>query len=166
MLFTGTPICCTWCLDEQHGISHVPLKFVPKVAFSSLNVLFIFLQWSKEPFLHCDVLFTCNEFIFSKEKADPNMVTRGEGTRRWLINVAFAINFIIFCHQIQDECDKIMFIISMNRRNNNINFIFITLSKSKIHACNSYKLDTLLLPFILKQPYNVAIQQHKVQLFI
>ena len=48
--------------------------------------------------------------------ADPNTVTRGEGVLWWLISVAFTINLIIFCHQIQDKCDKILFIMSMNTR--------------------------------------------------
>ena len=68
--------------------------------------------------------------------ADPNMVNRGEGVRWRLINATFTVDFIIFCHQIQDKCDKIMFSISMNNtRLNNINFIFITFKKAKLmHA--------------------------------
>ena len=50
--------------------------------------------------------------------------------------------FYYFCHQILDECVKIMFIISMNNTSwNNTNFIFITFPNSKIRACKSYNLE-------------------------
>ena len=75
--------------------------------------------------------------------------------------------YLLFCHQIPDKCDKILFIISMNTRQNNSNFISITFPESKIHAHKLYKLDKFLSPFILKQPYNTVWRcSNTVQLFI
>ena len=42
-------------------IGHVSLHFVPQVAFSSLNLHLIFLQWSRGPFVQSCVLFTRND---------------------------------------------------------------------------------------------------------
>ena len=49
--------------------------------------------------------------------------------------------FDYFCNQIQDKCDKIMFIISEQHTLESIN-IFIIIPKSKIHACKSYNLES------------------------
>ena len=79
--------------------------------------------------------------------ADPNTVTRGEGVRRWLINVAFTVDLIIFGHQTKDQRDKIMFLISMNNTcSNNITFISIMSQKAKfMHAKVGH---TFLSPFL------------------
>ena len=76
ILFAVTLICCTCCLDKQPDICDVSLCFVAQVTFSPLSVVFIFLQWSRGPFLQCNVLFTGNELIFIEKWPIPT-VTRG-----------------------------------------------------------------------------------------
>ena len=98
VLFAVTSICCTCCLCGQRDICHVSLHFVPQVAFSQLNLLLVFLQWLRGPFLQCDVLFTHNELIFSEKMANSNTLTRVEEVWLQSISIAFTINIIIFCH--------------------------------------------------------------------
>ena len=143
VLFAVTSICCTCCLRGQRDICHVSLHFVPQVAFSPLNLLSIFLQWSRGPFLQCDILLLAMiEWIYPQWENGRSQ----HGDQRWgstmVIDERRIHNrFYYFCHQIQDKCDKIIFIISMERHLNNINFNFFTFPKSKLQACKSYKLD-------------------------
>ena len=156
VLFAVTPICCTRGLNQQRDVCDVSLHFVPQVAFNKLNMLLIFFamfertfssmpctfylqwidpQWENGQYLDCDQRWG------SMTAADQRHV-----------HTQFFIFFI--CHQIQDESNKMMFVIFMNNtRQHNTNFTFTTFPKSKIHAGKLQLGHTLLSPFIVKQPY-------------
>ena len=107
VLFAATPICCTCCLDKFASFHWV----LYQVTFTLLSMLLISLQWSWWPFLQCNILFTCNGLIFREKNGWSQEV------REYLMAVdqGYVHNqFYYFCHQIQDKCDNIMFIISMN----------------------------------------------------
>ena len=156
VLFAVTPICCTCRSDEQRDIYHASPCFVPQFAFSPLNMLWIFLQWSRGPFLYCDVSFPRSEFIFSEKMADPSMVTRGGEVQQWLISVAFTINFVIF-FVIRSRINVIKLCslcLWTHVRITSTSFFHHILQNQNSCMEKLQVGHTLLSPFILKQPCN------------